>query len=125
MNVTHKEENDLLRKAVSDLILLHAKLYQDKQELEGALIHEQQNVRELTDSISRLESKIGRMREDSDRLTREQDERLRKAQSETREWMKCAQRFEYLCKCRNGAIMHQTPSTEWRENYEQQWVRMP
>lgn len=103
--MTEKEENALLRKAVSDLILLHAKLYQDKQELEGSLIHERQNVRELTDSVSRLESKIGRMREDSERLTREQDERLRKAQSEAREWMKCAQQLEHLCNCRNGAIM--------------------
>lgn len=103
--MTEKEENALLRKAVSDLILLHAKLYQDKQELEGSLIHERQNVRELTDSVSRLESKIGRMREDSERLTREQDERLRKAQAEAREWMKCAQQFEHLCNCRNGAVM--------------------
>lgn len=103
--MTEKEENALLRKAIADLILLHAKLYQDKQELEGALIHEQQNVRELTDSVSRLEAKIERMRAESERLTREQDERLRKSQSETREWMKCAQRFEHLCNCRNGAIM--------------------
>lgn len=103
--MTEKEENALLRKAVADLILLHAKLYQDKQELEGALIHEQQNARELTDSVSQLEAKIERMRAESERFTREQEERLRKAQAEAREWMKCAQRFEYLCKCRNGAIM--------------------
>ena len=102
--MTETEENTLLRKAVADLILLQAQHYQDKQELEAAVIHERQNVRELTESVTRLEEKIARMRTESERMQREQDERLRKAQSETREWMKCAQRREYLCTCRTGGI---------------------